>query len=78
MSDECKTEKPQKIYFNNSSLLINGILRYRYVCKWDMDELNTDENKSEELARYLFKWRSYMQAAIKAVEIINAFDDICD
>ena len=41
---------------------------YRDVCKRDK-ELSIDKNKWEELATDRFKWRSYLQATLKALEI---------
>ena len=46
-------------------------LRYRYVCKRDMKELNIDLNKWKELATDLFKWRTYLQATLKVSEKYN-------
>ena len=49
-------------------------LRYRDVRKRDMNELNIDKNKWEELATDRSNWRSYLQTTLKFGKKINALE----
>ena len=74
----CPTnEKPKnpQIYFVRTTIagkrnLGNPQLRYRDVCKRDMNELNIDLNKWEELAMDRSWRRSYLQTALKVAKKI--------
>ena len=52
-------------------------LRYQDMCKRDMMESSIDKNKWEKLATDRSKWRSYLQATLKAGEnnIITALEN---